>query len=495
MQVQNCMANPKHITVMKRYYIYLVAFFVLICNITFAQTNPPAPTADNGSAINLDYNNGSFAFDKHFPFDKSFTIHITNIPTVVNKIEIRLQVNSDVINDYKHASKTSDNSSDVVLPAWERHDLDTAHPATTGTITVINYLKYNTDFLVKITASSTTPLTKDKKAALSAAMAGDPGIGEVINKMGKASTNNPAKILFDYSTDIFAALKKALQKNNPNYSFKEPDSIPVIPTLMKFRQGILKIKNQIVIFKGTRQDGDPQVESLRNAFNALNWGSIAKNSPQDSAFKKTLDALKSAQPTTNPSYGTDTATLGFIGKGIDPIIKARDELMTQLIEEVALTNAYEASALNTSYDPNFVNNSSFYITLDIGIPYVARVDRVIMYSGVNIYFRPIDKSIPLSRYKTLSWTRASLLLGVSLSSIEKAHERKGLIGSNALVLGLGYRILPFLKINAGTFCHYRYDINPVIDESRYHFSTSPFIGLSIDADIKQFFAAFGTPFQ
>jgi len=482
---------------MKRYYIYLIAFFVLVYNVAFAQTDAPAPAAPPGTTVGLDYNGGSFTFDKHFPFDKSFIIQIKNIPVAVNKIEIRLQVNSDVITDYKQTSKTSDNSSDVVFPAWERHDLDPANPATTGRITVPNYLKYNTDFLVKITASSTAPLKASQKAALQTAMAGDPGIGEVINKMGKASANNPAKILFDYSTDIFAALKKALQKNNPNYSFTEPDpdSIPVIPTLMKFRQGILKIKNQIAIFKGTRQDTDPQVESLQNACNALNWGSITKTSTQYIKFKKTLDALKSSEPSTNPPHNSDTTTLGYIGKAVDPIIEARDELMTQLIDEVALKDAYEASALNTSYDTNFVTNSGFYITLDIGIPYVARVDRVIMYSGVNIYFRPIDKTIPLSRYKPLSWTRASLLLGVSLSSIEKDHERKGLIGSNALVLGLGYRILPFLKINAGTFCHYRYDINPVIDESRYHFSTSPFIGLSIDADIKQFFAAFGTPFQ
>jgi hypothetical protein len=480
---------------MKRYFLYLIALFAFICNTAFAQNDPPAPAATNGTDITLTYSNGSFTFNKHFPFDKSFTIQIVGIPTAVNKIEIRLQINPDVITDYKQASKTNNSSSDIVLPVWERNDLDSTNPATAGSITVPNYLKYNSDFLVKIISSSTTPLTPETKEELYTKMLGDPDIGNVINKMGKAFKNAPARILSDYSTDIFAVLKKALQKSNTNYGFREPDSIPVIPILMKFRQGILRIDDLIGIFKGKRQDKDPQVESLRNAFKALNWGSISINSPQYNLFEKRLEALKSVQPITNPGYGSDTTTLGYIGKAVNPIIKARDELMKQLINDVALIYAYESSTLNTSYDQNFVNNSSFYITLDIGVPYVARVDRVIMYSGVNIYFRPIDKTIPLERYKFLSWTRASLLLGVSLSSIEKDHERKGLIGPNALVLGLGYRILPFLKINAGAFCHYRYNTNPVIDENRYHFSPSPFIGLSIDADIKQFFSAFGTPFQ
>jgi hypothetical protein len=494
------MVKPKHITFMKRYYLYLIVILVSICNTVFSQTPTPAattPVVTNGAFITLDFTGGSPVLDKHFPFDKWFTIHLINIPATVDKVEIRLQTDADAISAYKKKKANTENSpADQILGIWTRHDATPAQ--TTGDIVITSSLKYNTNFLVKITSFATKPITDDQKPALSNALVGDPDIGAIVAKMSKVSTDDVPSVLVDYKAEIISVLKGALQKINANYSFKEPDAIPVIQVLREFRQNIFNVKDPIGDFEAQTKQTGTQKASLRETFNALNWGSLHANSAQYQAFKNIIGALKSGEPSDNPAIAAVKNSLDVIANAIDPAIAKRDELIKALIERVALTDSYEASAVSTSYDPNFVSNASSYITLEIGVPYVARVDRVIMYSGINIYLRPIDKSIPLEYYRRLGdkiMSRASLLIGVSLASIEKEGQRKGIIGANALVLGVGYRVLPFLKITGGTFCHYRYDNNPVIDLSRYHFSTSPFIGISIDADIKQFFSAFGAPFQ
>lgn len=515
-----CMAKPKHITFMKRYYLYLIVFLVSICNTVFSQTPVPVTTApvttpatvtpaagaptttptvaapvttpaavNNGALITLNFNNGTPSLDKHFPFDKLFTLRLTNIPAAVDKIEIRLQTDPVAIADYKSKkARTDDGPADIILKTWNRGD------ATD--LVIASYLKYNTDILVKITTFATRPITEDQKPALRNALAGDPDIGAIVAKMGKVSATDAPSVLVDYKAEIIGVLKKSLQKINPNYSFKEPDAIPVIQILRDFRQGIFNVEEPIKDFETFTQQSDTKKASLRKAFNELNWGSLQVSSPQYQAFKEIIVSLKAEEPAGDANTAVKNS-LDVMANAFDPTITKRNDLIKGLIDRVILTDSYEASAVNTTYDPNFVNSAASYITLDIGIPYVARVDRVIMYSGINIYFRPIDKSIPLEHYKKWDriWSSTSFLLGVSLASIEKEGQRKGLIGTNALVVGFGYRVLPFLKLTVGTFCHYRYDNNPVIDLGRYHFSTSPFIGLSIDADVKQLFSAFGTPFQ
>jgi len=141
-----------------------------------------------------------------------------------------------------------------------------------------------------------------------------------------------------------------------------------------------------------------------------------------------------------------------------------------------------------------VKNAKLYITLDLGCAYVWRMDRVLPYTGVNIYFRPVNRNIPLRTYKEF-WdylgVRTSLLLGVTLSSVEKTDVRKGLFGNLALVLGAGFRPIPFLKINGGCMVYYSYSSNPLVSREHYHTTLSPFVSLSIDMDVKPLFAGIG----
>ena len=530
---------------MKRYYIYLTVFLVSICNSVFSQTpatatgtpaaatvapsstpatpaaatpaaaaaapssTPATPAAaapsstpaatpavsDNGAIVMLTFNaNGTASLDKHFPFDKWFTIRLAGIPAAVDKIEIRLQGDANSIADYKNKSGTGNSTTDMILPEWIRGNI--TPPQTTGEINVRSRLKYNSNFLVKITSFSTKPLTEDQKPALRNALSIDPAIAAIVAKMGKVSAVSEPSILVDYRTEIIDVLKKSLQKINANYSFKEPEVIPVVKILRDFRQGIHAVEDPIGDFETNSKQSDAKKASLRKAFNQLNWGTLQISSPEYKTFKELIESLIADEPAdTKPAI---KMSLNSIISAIEPTLANRTELIQALVDRVALTDAYEASVFGTSYDDkSFEKFAGSYITLDIGIPYVARVDRVIMYSGINIYSRPIDKGIPLEQYSGLDNFRArtSLLLGISLASIEKDGQRKGLIGSNAGVIGLGYRVFPFLKFTTGFFCHYRYNNNPGIDLGRYNFSTSPFFGISIDSYVKQIFSAFGTPFQ
>jgi hypothetical protein len=179
---------------------------------------------------------------------------------------------------------------------------------------------------------------------------------------------------------------------------------------------------------------------------------------------------------------------------LNDAIKKRDIWLNTLVEATISENTYKIFTLGATYRADFVKNAKLYLSLDLGAAYVGNVDRVFTYTGVNIYFRPVNKNIPLSMYTSpKEWfaTRTSFLIGITMNSIEEPNVRKGLIGNSALVLGGGVRLVPFAKINAGCFVYYKYDNNPLISQTRYHTAFSPFVSISIDLDVKPLFAGIG----
>jgi hypothetical protein len=135
-----------------------------------------------------------------------------------------------------------------------------------------------------------------------------------------------------------------------------------------------------------------------------------------------------------------------------------------------------------------------YIGLDMGAAYVGNFSRIHTYYGLNIYLRPVNKNIPLSRYKNMGdffLTRSSILLGITFSSIEKENIRKGILDTKGVILGAGFRIVSFFRVNAGGLLYYRYPTNPLQDPERYSARMSPFVSLSFDLDMEELLGAVG----
>ena len=496
--------QPKHITVMKRYYIYLIAFLFIHLSIVRGQdkdTTKVTTTEDQPASsitnITIDFGAAKPTFDHILPFDKIFILHLKNIPDGVDHITFRLQTDRTLIKNYRSdGNKSTANSANDILFEWTR---PLGSSTKEGDIITTTRLNYNTEYIVKIVSFSKRPLEVKRQADLKQALTSSTSIAAAISKLAHDQAGTSGTVLIKRYKDIITIFGKAVKNIDSSYIFQAPPiSKALSESLTYFHQAIIQANVLILEIKALNFVSSENKQMLRDEFDALQWAYLDTTMTAYKAFMKTADDIGKNEPDSSKGQAlvvrskTDALT-----KNVKDALLRRDTFRDMLISYISSSETSETAMVGTTYDTNFVNSVSPYITLDIGEAVVARIDRVLTYSGVNIFFRPIDKSIPLNQYTGWSavGVRTSILLGISLASIDKDKVRKGLFGDKAGVVGLGYRVWSFLKLNAGFFCHYRYDTNPAISTDRYHLSTSPFVSISIDADVKRFFSAFGTPFS
>ncbi|WP_341835677.1 hypothetical protein WJU16_22890 [Chitinophaga pollutisoli] len=184
-----------------------------------------------------------------------------------------------------------------------------------------------------------------------------------------------------------------------------------------------------------------------------------------------------------------------IDKPLDELLEARDELKKNIAVELG-ESLFSYKETGNTYPTSLEERFKMHVTLDLGYAYVGRVDRFNLYAGMNFYFRAIDTSLPLSNYRgkftDVIGSRASLLLGVSLTSIKKDGIRRGIISEDmALISGVGFRLLSFFKVNGGAYFFYQYPTDPLANKSNYHVKAAPFVSFSLDFNIQSFLESFG----
>jgi hypothetical protein len=475
---------------MKRMLCSLFGVFILLATQLRAQTPEPDPDANGNQIITLDMS--TMKFDKIFPFDRYFIIHIKNIPSSYDAIHISIIENKTVASQYRKtgkflASDLEKDNADFILEPWNR-PLDGKDIKEADLVQPFK-LPPNGDFLVRIDAGVKDELSLDEVKALTDQLNKDVNIAEVINKLAAQKADAPASFLVSAKDELNNSIEKAVRTFNPAYNYNKPELLVLLPDFGAFHNSILNLNPNISLITGNGVDLK-KIKILRNRIESISWGTINNTGTAFKDIQADVKVLKDEDNTKNSHATTVSTNLDQLIADINIAIAARDKLKGTMIKSVILDHTYKLTTMNTSYRADFVNNAKLHINLDLGYAYVGRIDRAIAYSGFNIYFRPVDKTIPLSHYNGILdqlSVRTSLLLGISLSSIEKDNVRKGLIDNKALVLGAGFRILSFLKVNGGAFCHYRYDTNPVIDPERYHFSMSPFVSFSLDLDVKPLF--------
>lgn len=124
-----------------------------------------------------------------------------------------------------------------------------------------------------------------------------------------------------------------------------------------------------------------------------------------------------------------------------------------------------------------------YISFDAGLLYVREIGETSAYVGTNLYLRPVDKSVPLSRHGGFL-RRFSFTLGLTLQSIEDDRlTRRNLFGTQALVVGAGYRVSQYLKLNAGSLIFRERDPETFPLTEATSLAGSPYVGASFDVDV------------
>lgn len=166
----------------------------------------------------------------------------------------------------------------------------------------------------------------------------------------------------------------------------------------------------------------------------------------------------------------------------------------QSIMQTTINKTYISITLGTTTIDQQSTTASPYISQSFGYGFSPRTAKGAFYFSYSIFFRPINLSVPLSYYKT-GWdyfaTRFCANIGFTLDDAQTNKRGKitglgSIFGNKAGLFGIGYRPLPFLKVDINYMMYYMNDPNPLLNQKR--FIASPVFGLSFNLNIIKLFS-------
>ena len=109
------------------------------------------------------------------------------------------------------------------------------------------------------------------------------------------------------------------------------------------------------------------------------------------------------------------------------------------------------------------------------------------FVGVNISFSPSNKDVPLQISNLDFWQRTAFHTGIILNSITEGKKREDLFSTNSLLIGISYKVFNHAyRINFGGIVYKKIDTISG-DKS---FAITPYVGVSIDIEIKKWLSEF-----
>jgi len=142
---------------------------------------------------------------------------------------------------------------------------------------------------------------------------------------------------------------------------------------------------------------------------------------------------------------------------------------------------------------SFDTFSNWYVSADAGFAYSHRAEASVPYLGANIYFRPINKDVPL-RMKGGFKRRVSATIGLTVSSLADSNAgRQDLFNTQSLLIGGGFRLTDMVRLGGGALV-YKMNNNAGAATST-SIETSPYVSVSFDWNVAKQFAGVGKLFQ
>ncbi|GAB3883409.1 hypothetical protein GCM10028825_07620 [Spirosoma agri] len=183
---------------------------------------------------------------------------------------------------------------------------------------------------------------------------------------------------------------------------------------------------------------------------------------------------------------------------LNEMIEQKSNYITS-VSEIVNVNTTEYSK-GTTNQFEFITRNKLTIVPDFGLIVVARggssfaATNILPYLGFNINFRQINKDIPFStiRNKTVAH-RLSFMAGITLSSLAIQGEREDLFSGKSLMTGLGIRFNNVVKLALGGVWFKALSTKPLSVEKKLMFS--PYVGLSLDLELKDLFGGIAKLFN
>ena len=176
------------------------------------------------------------------------------------------------------------------------------------------------------------------------------------------------------------------------------------------------------------------------------------------------------------------------------ILKKRTAFIDELVTKIQLKLENDVTAIGSTYG-DLSTRARWYFSSDIGIAYAFKNKEILPYYGVNIYLRPVNRDLPLRQLREIPHYqgkplkklgyRFSFLVGVTKDSIEDDGKREGIIGTKAILAGMGLRLSDMVKLNGGSLLYYDLTPDPLNEAKRDGIGYSIFVSLSVDWNIEK----------
>lgn len=442
---------------MKSIQTILSLFFVIILQYGFSQS----------PIVTYDFNSGKF--DTTLPFDQHFQLKLVNIDTSYKKINITIKeipntkevikkLDSETLTNQDLLEYTNSNDEPTLKSTFEIGD------NTTQVYPIVFQLKHNSNYFFQFEYLSLDSLSTEKKQYIEEQLEKyiEQDFNAFLQENFKKSSYliNGEKLNSFIKTRIFNYRKEISSEFDDLY-FTEWKSNKREELLRDFQKAI----NQYLV----------SLSYSKNTFTECSMKSI------DSALATGMNNINSL--TCNIKEGNkETAKEKFD----EAIIKreALNDEIKKLAQDIAKKSIKQIVSDNSTYSNSPTQNAKSYFTFDVGFLYSPYINDFYPTTTFTIYFRPINKNLPFKNYSCFDqiMVRTGFVCGLTTGDFSRTNRREGIINNQALILGLGFRILPFLQISAGSLVFKADDPNPIIEN--FQMKSSLYFSASIDFDIK-----------
>lgn len=469
--------------------VFTVFFLVLIKANFFAQT------------ITFDYEKKEF--DNIFPFDKPFKILVINLPSVTKKVSIEIK---NITNVGKIRKKLQKEKREVTKAAIFNHELaersifmhsreldDGGTDKKNIALIEIVPLAPNQSYYVEVSVWKKGQLTNTQKRNVEAFII-QKGVIEDFAKnvlqeimspqRGDTSGFDRSYIIEKYDA-FLSSLNDVIKRYDPAYEFKKSQT-----TFANDLQNVRKLSDIDIAYRDFKESVLALNEELiKNNLPPIDLNKKLPNNLWIAADKDTGDLITEKYNSNLEEYKKEANDK--YKDLLNEIKGSKSTLITglcDLIKKDAINNSlsfYES--LNATYETDLVKNANTLVTADIGYGFAPGINRHFGFTAMHIYFRPINKTIPLNHYSGWDYltSRTSVMFGLSLvGKIDKPFEREGLIDGKGLLAGAGFKILPWLKLSGGALVYHEI-VSPLISEKNIR--STWFLSASIDFSLKPVF--------
>lgn len=443
------------------------------------------------------YNYETKILDKPFPFDQSFTVRITKIPDGWDSVTIKIR---EVKNLRKHVKKlskdlpciTNEKIFGELKPKYKyTFNREQYCKGDSLEFTQLAYFAPNTDYVIDISREQRQGLSKAEEEGLIKYLDEKQIVKNLVKKLAEDAVNTSKQETLDYLTlyllNLNDGFSRAINTYNCDYKFKDftrAELINQLATITDFSTNLINLNDEIdEFYKAASKNDNVTKRDFVTDFKTIDLDNFEKLDAFYSQWKKDAEVAG-----LNIS---DYIKMDFFDN-FKFSLKNVLEITQVISKNVVKQRVSFATTIGTTYFSGATENARTYLSFDAGYGANMTARDAFPYLGVNIYLRPIKREIPLKHYRgnlcDYFGSHFSLLVGMTTNSIESDPMRGGLIGNKAILLGGGFRVLPWLKLNYGRMVYYDMPANPLVN--RRYLASDGFISASIDADVVEIFKIF-----